>query len=181
MKCKILLLTLLFAIGAHASETNAGSKVIVYGIEPWKSHLRKGERVVGFETKISGGAVEAVEGVPSGWSIEIRNDPSWECSVSGSIYVGAAAVDERRIAALLRIIPEPGAHDKPAVTVTIQSTRDFAHSNEHYVGRVNLFAVGSSNVLDGREPTGRDGKPKGASDTQEGRQQQKGTESHLNN
>jgi hypothetical protein len=58
-------------------------------------HLGSKERVGGFEMHISSGCIASVPKVPIGWSISIDNDPSWRTTISGSLAVGAAALDSR--------------------------------------------------------------------------------------
>jgi hypothetical protein len=56
-------------------------------------HLTGKERIVGFEFHLRSGMIARLPNVPYGWNISIDNDPSWNTTISGSIAVGAAAVD----------------------------------------------------------------------------------------
>jgi len=56
-------------------------------------HLTGKERIVGFEFHLRSGMIARLPNVPYGWSISIDNDPSWNTRISGSLAVGAAALD----------------------------------------------------------------------------------------
>lgn len=56
-------------------------------------HIAEGERIVGFEFKITSGRVAKVLNAPIGWDISVENDPSWNTRIRGSILVAAAAVN----------------------------------------------------------------------------------------
>jgi hypothetical protein len=56
-------------------------------------HLTEKERITGFEIHLTSGMIMSLPKVPYGWSISLDNDPSWNTTISGSIVVGAAAVD----------------------------------------------------------------------------------------
>jgi hypothetical protein len=51
------------------------------------------ERIVGFEIRVRSGRIASVPFVPIGWHISVENEPSWYTKISGSIVVGAAALD----------------------------------------------------------------------------------------
>ncbi len=50
---------------------------------------------MGFEVKVHAGRIASLPAVPIGWYLTIDNDPSWNTRMSGSIAVGAAALDLR--------------------------------------------------------------------------------------
>ena len=55
--------------------------------------IADGERIVGFEIHVRPGRIAALPTIPIGWNIQIDNDPSWDTSITGSVTVGAAALD----------------------------------------------------------------------------------------
>lgn len=51
------------------------------------------ERVCGFEFNLKSGRISEIHDLPRGWNINVDNDPSWNVTVTGSLIVGAAALD----------------------------------------------------------------------------------------
>jgi hypothetical protein len=68
--------------------------------------------------------------IPPGWRIELDNDASWSTEASGSISVGAAAIDIASLNKLLRIRPESRLGDV-VISGEIITTADF--ETEHHV------------------------------------------------
>ena len=55
--------------------------------------LEAKERIVGLDIHVRSGMIVQLPKVARGWSISIDNDPSWNTRISGSLAVGAAALD----------------------------------------------------------------------------------------
>jgi hypothetical protein len=65
--------------------------------------LRPGERVVGFQIKAQGAGIVALRAIPMGWAINVDNDASWTTTISGTVEVGAAALDPEAFKAFMVI------------------------------------------------------------------------------
>jgi hypothetical protein len=60
------------------------------------------ERVVGFDLKVCSGYVSRFL-APPGWQIEINNQPSENVDISGSIFVGSAALSSQDLNKIITI------------------------------------------------------------------------------
>ena len=92
------------------------------------SALAKGERLMGFEIKITHGYVPAINRIPVDWSMSVDADLSWNPIVRGRCHHGAGAViDLSELDSFLTIQParDPDAHfDIEAVLLTSLDTAD---------------------------------------------------------
>jgi hypothetical protein len=93
-----------------------------------RSALEKGERLMGFEIKITHGYVPAINRIPVDWSMSVDADLSWSPIVRGRCHHGAGAViDLSELDSFLTIQParEPDVHlDIEAVLLTSLDTVD---------------------------------------------------------
>ncbi len=89
--------------------------------------LNPGERVVGFDLKITSGYVSMIK-TPPGWQIHVDNQPSENVEVSGSVWIGAAALYCENLNGLITItqVSNPGQTLK--LTGDILVTEDFEHT-----------------------------------------------------
>lgn len=101
----------------------------------------RAERIVGFEIKIVHGGFAAMPSLPIGWSFNVDNSASWECSASGLVAVGAAAMSKDALEQMFLIIPAPDADGPPKVTVAVHTTKDFEKSTRHEQANVKLVRV----------------------------------------
>jgi hypothetical protein len=70
--------------------------------------LAANERIVGFEIHVQSGMIVQLPKVPAGWNLSIDNDPSWDTTMSGSLLVGAAALDSNSLRNFLVVEAEKG-------------------------------------------------------------------------
>lgn len=126
----------LWAVGQQASANTARFKIALSD-EPY---LRE-ERIVGFELKIVEGGFAAMPSIPIGWSIKVDNSASWECSASGLVAVGAAAMSKDELEQIFLIVLAPQASGSPKVTVAVHTTKDFEGSTRHEQTNVKLVRV----------------------------------------
>lgn len=82
-----------FAVGVILSLSRPAYAGNDFGIGLSHLALHSGERIVGFRIRASGAGIAALRSIPMGWTITIDNDASWVTSVSGTVEVGAAALD----------------------------------------------------------------------------------------
>lgn len=55
--------------------------------------LQSGERIVSFQIQAQGAGIVSLRAIPIGWAINVDNDASWTTTISGTVEVGAAALD----------------------------------------------------------------------------------------
>ncbi len=89
--------------------------------------LTPGERIVGFDIKVVSGYVSAIT-APPGWQIHVDNQPSEYTEVSGSVFVGAAALNYDNLNEMVTVtqISNPGQTFQ--LTGNIIVTKDFEHT-----------------------------------------------------
>jgi hypothetical protein len=90
-----------------------------------RAELRVGERIVGFELRIPMGRVVALPAVPVGWSVGIDNHAAGHSHVSGSILIGAAALDPAELKELVVIEAYGSAAHQVDVELVLEITSDF--------------------------------------------------------
>jgi hypothetical protein len=90
----------------------------------------EGERIVGFDVAARPAYFSSMRCVPLGWDIDVNNDPSWTTHVTGSISVGAAAIDLAALNKILRITSNATLGDIK-ISGEIVTSRDFEH--EHHL------------------------------------------------
>jgi len=97
--------------------------------------LRVGERVVAFRVLTIGAGIVAVPHIPMGWSISIDNDASWATNVSGSIQVGAAAVEPEALRnfLIIELAPEPSPPLKLTGEIVASGFKGGSMSGRHIV------------------------------------------------
>jgi hypothetical protein len=103
-----------------------------------ETYFRK-ERIVGFEITIVEGAFAAAPALPIGWGIKIDNNASWQCSASGLVSVGAAAMSKSELENLFVIAQAPGTQGPPRVSVIVHTTKDFEHSTKRDARSLKLI------------------------------------------
>jgi len=117
--CTLLLLASLF------SSKQAAAQSFLVDIE--NVMLNPGERVVGFDFKVTSGYVSMVQ-APPGWQIEIDNDPSQNVEISGSIFVGAAAINCERLNRMITVTQTLVFEKMLEITGNVTITKDFDHT-----------------------------------------------------
>ncbi len=98
--------------------------------ERWSVSIRslplgKGDRIVGFSLKMTAAAIASLPSLPIGWRIEVDNDPSWNTTISGSIVVGAAALDADFFQDFLVIEKHELRGTRFAIDGIVEVTKDF--------------------------------------------------------
>jgi hypothetical protein len=89
-------------------------------------HTTSKERIVGFEFHITSGRVAQLPDVPIGWNVSVDNDPSLNTAVTGSLIVGAAALDRTFFRDFLVIEKDKSLEIPFDVQGEIVVTTDFA-------------------------------------------------------
>lgn len=90
--------------------------------------LSAGERIVGFDIKTKSAYFSSLRRMPLGWNISIDNQPSWATNATGSILVGAAAVDMASLNRLFHVVPENSLKDVE-ISGEIVTSADFEHEH----------------------------------------------------
>jgi len=126
------LLGVTLALGAGAARANT-----LWLVSAERAELQPGERIVGFELTISSGRIAGLPTVPVGWSVTVENYPTWRTRMTGSILIGAAALDpaDLRDFGVEAYESETGRFD---VTLTLTVTADFHRERRIHLSRERL-------------------------------------------
>lgn len=96
-----------------------------FAISLGKTPFSNGERVVGFEVKVVSGGICSLASVPIGWYITIDNDPSYMTKITGSVLVGAAALDPNELQHIIIVEKNEIMDIKFDVKIKVIVTKDF--------------------------------------------------------
>lgn len=105
-----------------------------------KEKVAKG-RIVGIELELTNGRIFRLREVPFGWYFTIDNDASWKAKLTGTVEVGAAALDPSEINGL--IVVEAGENSGPSFSLQLGlfSTTDFENSIRVDLGPKDLDLI----------------------------------------
>lgn len=96
--------------------------------------LAAGERIVGFNLRVTSGRIVQMSDVPAGWNISVDNDPSWNTKINASIAVASAAVDPPFFKDFIVIEREPGSEKPFAIAGEVLVSKDFSTVRRIKVG-----------------------------------------------
>jgi hypothetical protein len=80
-----------FAVVMFAVNASSQGQRLLVSIPALK--LEANERIIGIDFHVHSGMITQLPKVARGWSTSVDNDPSWNTRISGSLAVGAAALD----------------------------------------------------------------------------------------
>jgi hypothetical protein len=110
--------------------------------------LRRHERIVGLDVRVTAGRLVSVDRLPLGWSLAIDNDPAWNPTIKGAITVGAAALDASSLKLRFIVESEPATAGIPVpprldMHAEVITTTDFAREER----RIQLD-IGGFDIID---------------------------------
>jgi hypothetical protein len=119
--------------------------------------IQKRERIVGFEVHVRSGRIAQLRNMPIGWKITVDNDPSWNTVISGSVEVGAAALDPGFFYRFMVVNPEEYAGSgtvlsldgQVVVTSDFIAERTVPLSIKDFVTEPHAGAIGNENTKAG--------------------------------
>ena len=89
--------------------------------------FKRNERIVGFELKVTAGAIRSVPNVPAGWYISISNDAIGVGEMRGNAQVGAAALDQSYFNSFVSIERRELGDLKFRIELEVALTADFVN------------------------------------------------------
>jgi hypothetical protein len=136
--CAVAALFAAVAVRGAATGKTVAVSILRFPIAP-------GERVVGFEFRLTSARIAAVPHVPSGWDVHVENNPSWNTGIKASALVGAAALDAAYFRNFLQVEKNESLELPFKMTGEIVVTRDFVSERHIAISMRDVTVASATN------------------------------------